>query len=437
LAGVQLAMLTGWLEVGLAPVHGWLLVSASGCCGIGLYDDKYGMRPRNKLLLQIVAALPFVLLGRVINQVGMLDQTIHLGWWGIPITLFWITLCVNSVNLLDGLDGVAGTVGIVVSGTVCVMSLISGQLDTALIALALCGSLLGFLVFNWHPAKIFLGDSGSLTVGFLLGALAIEGSLKTATGLTLCAPLVLMSIPGLDTAMAVLRRLLNGKGIGQGDRCHLHHCLKDRGLSVVQIAIAIGGMCLFMGASVIAAAHFQSDWIAVVGCSGLLALLVGGRVFGHHETKLLWQHLRHLTASSRTASRVIQLQVLRDRFQSASYDSPYQAWDQLCHFIEQQEGHRLEFSVEPAALATSRTLLVWSCGERELFDSPASTWEFRFSAPTAGLHRLHMTLASAADAQVAQLSVDHLCQLLTAFCNTWPDQMFAVVDEAPLLKRAA
>ena len=275
----------------------------------------------------------------------------------------------------------------------------AGQVGTALIAVALCGSIIGFLVFNWPPAKIFLGDSGSLPIGFLLGALALEGSLKTATGLTLAAPLLLMSIPGFDTTMAVLRRVLNGRGIGQGDRAHLHHCLKDRGLSAV-----------------IASVYFRNDWIAVGGCAALLVVLIAGRVFGFEETRLLWRHLRHLTASSARASRVIRLQTLRETLLATSSPAPFDAWGQLCNFVEEQGGLSLELFVEESPLGNTRTLMAWHAGERHRLDRH-ELWEFRYRPPREGEHALGIAVASKVNAALAQLAAEHLCQLMSAFCR--------------------
>ena len=405
--GLKLATVLHWIDVDITLAHGSLLASAILFCGVGLYDDRFNIRPRNKFLLQLLAALPFLIGGRVITECGLFGEVIHLGWWGPPVTLFWITLCVNSVNLLDGLDGVAGSVAVVVSGTVCVLSLSAGHLDTALIALALAGSVIGFLAFNWPPAKIFLGDSGSLTIGFLLGALAIEGSLKTATGLTLAAPLVLMSIPGFDTSMAVLRRLLNGNGIGQGDRAHLHHCLKDRGLSAVQIVLAISGMCGAMGIAVIAAAYYQSDWIAIGGCAAILVVLVVGRVFGYHETQLMWQHLRHLSISSARAPKIIRLRTLCHRFETSEWTSE-QAWEQLRQFVELHDGERLIVSLG------NHELFAWQRNE-DVLTSDSRNWEFCYDAATACDRRVQVSLAAGMRTALAHQSAEHLCQLIEAF----------------------
>src|SRR5207253_178463 len=146
------------------------------------------------------------------------------------------------------------------------------------------------LLHNWPPARIFLGDSGSLPLGFLVGALAIEASVKKAAGLTLAVPFVLLSIPMFDTSMAILRRKLNGRKIGQGDRAHIHHLLRDRGLTPTQTLLAIGSMCLATATAAILATIYRNDLIAVALCCGLLALLIAGRVFGFDELVLLSRH---------------------------------------------------------------------------------------------------------------------------------------------------
>lgn len=269
-----------------------LLLSAGMFCLIGLIDDVRSLRPRGKLLLQMAAAMPFALWGRPVESVELLGTGIELQWASIPFTVFWLVACANIINLVDGLDGLAGTIGVIVCLTAAVLAHMAGQPAVCGLGLVVAGSLLGFLWHNWPPAKIFLGDSGSLPLGFLVGALAIESSMKTATSLALAVPLVLISVPVFDTLMAILRRKLTGRGIGEADRQHIHHCLQDRGLTRRQALLAISGLCLSMAAVTVVAAFLQNDWLALGMCCALLGMLIVGRVFGDNETLLLVRYLR-------------------------------------------------------------------------------------------------------------------------------------------------
>ena len=260
-----------------------LLMSAGLFCGVGLWDDIAGLRPRTKLALQFLAAFPFVVGTRSMAAVSILGISFDLGWMGLPVTLLWLVGCSNIINLIDGLDGLAASLTLIISLTVASLATFSGMPALTLAALAVTGSTGGFLIHNWPPARIFMGDSGSLTLGFLLGALSMEASLSSTASLPLGIPLVLMSVPLFDTVIAITRRLLNGRSIGGADRKHIHHCLRDRGLSTLQCLLVLGGLCLGMALAVIIATILQRESIAVVACLSLLSSMVAGKVFGHYE----------------------------------------------------------------------------------------------------------------------------------------------------------
>ena len=282
-----------------------LLVSGGLFCVLGLVDDRWPMRARNKFLWQIAASLPFAIWGNSIEAVEFMGLQIRLGVWSVPFTVFWLVAFANVINLIDGLDGLAGSIGLVVSLTIAALAGISGQYGVCFLSLLLGGSLVGFLIHNWPPAKIFLGDSGSLTVGFLIGALSIESLLKEAMGFTLIVPLVLVSIPMFDTFMAILRRKLAGRSVGYADRAHIHHCLQDRGLTRVQSLLTLTGLCSVMAVVAVASVSLSSDLLAVGLCASILAFLIVGRIFGHHEITLLFQYLRALGAVVVGTSRLL------------------------------------------------------------------------------------------------------------------------------------
>ncbi|HEX6983817.1 MAG TPA: MraY family glycosyltransferase, partial [Planctomycetaceae bacterium] len=173
-----------------------LLVSGGLFCGLGLYDDIRPMRPWRKFACQFLAALPFAIWGQQVSWVEFLGFDLTLGAAvGAAVTALWLVACANTINLIDGLDGLAGTVGLIACVGIAAVADLRLFPGVAAIALIVAGSLTGFLCHNLPPARIFLGDSGSLLIGFLIGALSIEASLKTAAGFAMTVPVILVSIP--------------------------------------------------------------------------------------------------------------------------------------------------------------------------------------------------------------------------------------------------
>jgi UDP-GlcNAc:undecaprenyl-phosphate GlcNAc-1-phosphate transferase len=185
------------------------------------------------------------------------------------------------------MDGLASVVGML---TALVMALIAtsySQTHVALIALALAGALAGFLIYNCPPASIYLGDSGSMVIGLVVGVLGIQGALKTTATLAITTPVVVMSIPLLDTVLAIIRRKLTGKPFDVADRGHIHHRLLDRGLTTWQALWIIGALCLLTGAAATAATIFRSDAVAWAITISVLVLMLRSRAFGDHELSLV------------------------------------------------------------------------------------------------------------------------------------------------------
>lgn len=264
----------------LAPAAGFV-------CLMGCVDDRWDLHPRLKLLLQVSATLPIALAGFTVNRVVMFGVPIELGWLGVPLTVCWLVGCINALNLLDGLDGLASVVGL---STALMMALIAaneGHPHVSMIAIVLAGALVGFLVYNLPPASIYLGDSGSMVIGLVVGILAIQGALKTSATMSITAPAVVMSIPMLDTLLAIIRRKLKGQRFDAADRGHIHHRLLDRGLSNWQVLCVIGSLCLLTGAAATFATLLRNEILAWVTTVTLIVFLVRIRWFGHHELMLV------------------------------------------------------------------------------------------------------------------------------------------------------
>lgn len=206
----------------------------------GLIDDLIGLKPWQKLAGQGAAAVLAAWAGLRIEGLGSVKLEPVLG---TAVTIFWLIGCSNALNLIDGVDGLATGVGVFSTVTMLVAAFLQGHYTLVAAMAPLAGALLGFLRFNFNPASIFLGDCGSLTLGFVLGCYGVLWSQKCSTVLAVTAPLMALAIPLLDTGLAIVRRVLHGKPIFTGDRAHIHHKLLERGLSPRRVALLLYGVC--------------------------------------------------------------------------------------------------------------------------------------------------------------------------------------------------
>ena len=234
----------GWPVV-LVPsprleVNYWLLVLAFLVIfATGLLDDRYSLKPLQKLAGQVLAAVLAVVGGLVIgdtsNPLG--GPLVSLGWLAYPVTVIYLVAYTNIINLIDGLDGLAAGISALASLTMFVLSVLAGRLDAAALAIAVVGSSLGFLRYNFHPASIFMGDSGALTLGFALGAVSLLSVTRFAGLTTIIVPLVIAAVPIIDTFSAIVRRLRGHVSIGHADRGHIHHRLMAEGFDQRQAVL--------------------------------------------------------------------------------------------------------------------------------------------------------------------------------------------------------
>jgi UDP-GlcNAc:undecaprenyl-phosphate GlcNAc-1-phosphate transferase len=215
----------------------------------GLYDDFKNLKAVWKFILQlasaaIIASGGFLIRSLTLPYLGRLD----LGWGSYPLTVAWLVCIANALNLIDGMDGLAGGIGVFAAASMGVIALLQGSPQTAALSFALVGALVGFLVYNFPPAKIFMGDSGSLFLGLCLGSLPLIGGISKASAFgSLIVPVTLLTVPILDTATAILRRLRLRKSILSPDKEHIHHKLLGMGLSERQILAVIYGLCAYLG----------------------------------------------------------------------------------------------------------------------------------------------------------------------------------------------
>lgn len=207
---------------------------------LGIYDDIRSVGPYTKFAAQAAAACMLFAAGLRILDLPVLFGSRHFGWTlGLPITILWVIGITNAFNLIDGLDGLAAGSALFSTLVVFVVAVFSGSSLVSLLTIALAGAVLGFLRFNFNPATIFLGDCGSLFIGFMLSALALEGAQKAPTVIAVAIPVVSFGLPILETALSILRRLIGGRPVFTADREHIHHKLLQRGMSHRQVVIVL------------------------------------------------------------------------------------------------------------------------------------------------------------------------------------------------------
>jgi UDP-N-acetylmuramyl pentapeptide phosphotransferase/UDP-N-acetylglucosamine-1-phosphate transferase len=249
---------------------------------MGMVDDVKPMVAGWKLIMQIAVACIAFAGGYSIQALSVpLVGPVVLGAFSFPVTLFWFLGCMNAVNLLDGLDGLAAGVCVFVSVTLLLMSLFLGNSVSMLLTAGLTGALVGFLLFNFHPATIFLGDSGTMLLGYLIASLALQGATRKAeASVALLIPIIALGLPIFDTAAAILRRWAARAPVSVADRGHIHHVLLSRGLSHRGAVLALYvASILLCGAAVLVMAGRDELTVMVLGSLAILAF-VSVRVLG-------------------------------------------------------------------------------------------------------------------------------------------------------------
>ncbi|CAN5414386.1 hypothetical protein BH09GEM1_BH09GEM1_35640 [soil metagenome] len=255
---------------------------------VGLADDIRGVRPVAKLIVQAAAALIVYQYGfRIQHLVLPPDVIIDLEWLSLPVTVLWIVGLSNAFNLIDGADGLAGGVATIALLATAISATVLHNRPIVWCSLALIGAMLGFLRFNWPPARIFLGDSGSLVVGFLLAILTVKGSTRADGAIFALAPIFALSYPLLDTGISMLRRWLRGESLSRADGRHIHHQLQALGLGPRQTLMVLYGMSMLVAAMGLSATFAPPQFtiaVAVAGAAILVLIIVYGAQFlQYHE----------------------------------------------------------------------------------------------------------------------------------------------------------
>ena len=230
-----------------------ILLGACVCAAVGLLDDRFEIDPIAKFIGELAAAAIPVAAGATIDHLTLpLLHPLDLGALQYPVTMLWIVALMNSFNFIDGMDGLAAGVGAITASTFAILALSLNRGGAAVLAAALAGACLGFLRYNFHPARVFMGDAGSLTLGYLLAVIAIQGVLKTAAAVALLFPTLVLLVPIFDTSFVLLHRIKYGRRPWSADANHLHHRFVRVGFGQRRAALAIYAWCTLLAGCALA-----------------------------------------------------------------------------------------------------------------------------------------------------------------------------------------
>ncbi|MFT8710448.1 MAG: MraY family glycosyltransferase, partial [Sporolactobacillus sp.] len=255
-----------------------LLIGSAIVILTGILDDIFSLPAKVKLVAHFFAALVIVEGGISITFINLpFNGVLYLHWLGIPLTLLWIMGVTNAINLIDGLDGLAAGVSCIVLLTVAGLAITEGNVFVFSVCAVMLGSTLGFLPYNFHPAKIFMGDTGSYFLGYIISVLSLLG-FKNVTLFSIVIPIVILAVPISDTLFAIIRRWVNKQPLMAPDRSHLHHCLLRYGFSQSQTVVLIYGMsALFaLAAILLSTSTLLGSLIVIIAVMVIIELLVEG-----------------------------------------------------------------------------------------------------------------------------------------------------------------
>ncbi|HEY1478401.1 MAG TPA: MraY family glycosyltransferase [Gaiellales bacterium] len=285
-----------------------ILAGACLCAIVGFLDDVYDLPVAVKFSSQIGVAIVPVAAGVSIDHVTLpFLQPFSTGVLQYPLTILWIVGLMNVLNFVDGMDGLAAGIGAISAGTFCVLALSLGRVQPALVVAALAGACIGFLRRNFHPARVFMGDAGSMTIGFVLASVSVIGVLKTAAAVAVGFPLVVLFVPLLDTSFVIARRLKHGQAPWRADSGHLHHRFARIGWGQRQAALLLYGWCASLAGFALAIrfVHYRTaggvHWTAsaLLAALGLLALAF--TVYVVYVLEILKQRHLHLVGLRRSS----------------------------------------------------------------------------------------------------------------------------------------
>lgn len=278
--------------------------------GLGLWDDLKPLGARKKFAGQLITAALVYWLGLSIDRVSYPGGvwSVELGMWSMPVTIFWLIAVPNIVNLIDGFDGLAGGLGLFMAATLGIVGLYNEQVGVAWYAFTMAGALLGFLVFNFPPARIFLGDGGAYLIGFMIAALSLTSSNKGSVAAVLLVTIIALGVPILDTTFALLRRASRGFPLFGADDEHFHHRLEKLGFSKRRIVLGIYGICVVLSLLGLSIVWTQARTLPV-GIAFIFLLAVGVLRYFHRIKD--WEDFRKRIDQTLGQRRDVQYALLQ------------------------------------------------------------------------------------------------------------------------------
>ena len=263
-----------------------LLVSGTLIVIVGIIDDYKNLPAKVKLVGQIIAACVLVAFDVRIDFVtDPFGDFIFLEYFAVPATVFWIVGLTNTVNLIDGLDGLAAGVSAIAAATIFLVAMQQSFLLVAVLTAALAGAAIGFLYYNFNPARIFMGDTGSMFLGFMLAGISVIGAVKSAATIALIVPILALGLPILDTTFAIVRRYRGGVPIFKPDKGHLHHRLLDLGFTQRQAVLLMYVISALLGLSAVVLNEVSSGIAILIVFCVLSAVLLGAKKLGIFQPK--------------------------------------------------------------------------------------------------------------------------------------------------------
>ena len=409
---------------------------------LGIYDDLRGVGPYAKFAVQAVAAVMLFVGGMRILDLPLLFGPHTLPWFiGLPLTVLWVVAITNAFNLIDGLDGLAAGSALFSTMVVFVVSLVYHSWPGSLMSLVLAGAILGFLRFNFNPATIFLGDSGSLFIGFLLSALALAGAQKAPTFVAVAIPVVSFGLPILETMLSILRRLISGRPIFTADREHIHHKLLQLGMSHRQVVIvlyAVSGLFAMLSLFLL--------W-PTGSTLGLVLAVVGTGVW------LGVQHLNYLEFGElrRVAQRTMdQRQIVINDLSVRRAVQELKAagdFDQIRSILKAAfenndfdafELHLKALPEEQASLADSSKAFHWSKFPQAISLAPLPSWKLSLDlVTTSNRHRGLLVIHRLYSQRDLQLDINLVTSGFPAALADALDRVLAMPDLLPATGQAA
>ncbi len=346
---------------------GGITVLALSAFGLGIADDLRGLAARWRLLGHFAIGAIAWAIGFRIEAISLMGLEMAFPpLVSALLTMLWFAVIINAINLIDGLDGLAGGIVFIVCSAVCVLAVLKGAVFMSLMTAALAGAIMGFLFFNFAPARLFMGDGGSYFLGFTIAALSLDASVKSSTVCILAVPMLALGVPLFDTVYAFMRRALRGIPFSQADKQHIHHRLRDMGFNSRQV-VAVLYLVTATGCAIGLAGTLATDSIAIaIVFVYALAVLMATKLCGFRAMGNLFRHC--LARYRQRKARFAALHALTDAL--STNKSPGEVFTRLAAFGDAM--HFRWITVTDTTAGTSRPLYCWSSRNREFADKPVA-----------------------------------------------------------------